>query len=225
MHSCWLAQQKGASSCILFFSGWGMDPTPFRIVPAVGHDLLMFHDYREMDRDRIGDMIPAGYRQLHLLAWSMGVWAAGFLLEPFRDRFASAAAVNGTVTPIDDRRGIGAGAYEEMLGNFSPKTLDAFYQSMFTDRRESENFLRNRPRRPLDTILEELVVLRRAYLEHGPAQDIFTRKIVGSRDRIFTARCQVRAWGRDNCTVLPLPHFPFYAMPDWHSFCGNANNA
>lgn len=225
MHSCWLAQQERASSCILFFSGWGMDPEPFRIVPAVGHDLLMFYDYRKLDRDRIGDMIPSGYRHLHLLAWSMGVWAAGFLLAPFRDRLASAAAVNGTVTPIDDHRGIGAGPYEQMLHGLSPKSLETFYQSMFTDRREREKFLRYRPRRSLDTIREELVMLRSAYLEHGPAQDIFTRKTVGSRDRIFAARCQVRAWGRDNCTVLPLPHFPFYSVPDWYSLCGKPDNA
>lgn len=201
-----------------------MDPVPFQIVRTSGHDLLMFYDYREMDRRRIGDMIPAGYRHLYLLAWSMGVWVAGFLLGPFRDRFASAVAVNGTITPIDDRCGIGAKAYEDMLSGFSAKTLETFYQNMFTDRRDAGKFFRHRPRRPADTILNELVLLRNSFLEHGPAEDIFTRKIVGSRDRIFTARCQVRAWGRGNCTVLPLPHFPFYALPDWRSFFNNFNN-
>ncbi|HHO48094.1 MAG TPA: DUF452 family protein [Desulfobacteraceae bacterium] len=221
MQSCWLSEQHRSPSCILFFSGWGMDPAPFRVIPPAGYDLLMLFDYREMDRDRIGDLIPAGYSHLHLLAWSMGVWAAAFLLEPLRDRFASAVAVNGTTRPIDDRYGIAARAYEEMISGFSAGTLETFYRSMFTDPREAAKFFRNRPRRSVDAMGHELAVLRSAYLEHGPAADIFTRKLVGSRDRIFPARGQIRAWGRNNCAVLPLPHFPFYALPQWGDYLSN----
>lgn len=199
-----------------------MDPAPFRTVPASGHDLLMLYDYRQLDPDRIGDMIPAGYRQLYLLAWSMGVWVAGHLLGPFCDRFASLVAVNGTTTPIDDRRGIEAKAYADMISSFSAGTLETFYQAMFDDRREAEFFLRHRPQRPADNMLAELVMLRCAYLEHGPAADIFTRKIIGSRDRIFPARSQLRAWDKDHSTVLPLPHFPFYALPDWRALLNDA---
>jgi|MTBAKSStandDraft_1061840.scaffolds.fasta_scaffold13537_5 biotin synthesis protein BioG len=218
MQSCWLSKQHRSPSCILFFSGWGMDPVPFRVIPPAGYDLLMLFDYREMDRDRIANLIPAGYPRLHLLAWSMGVWAAAFLLEPLRDRFASAVAVNGTTRPIDDRYGIPSRAYEEMISDFSADTLEAFYQSMFTNRGEAEKFLRNRPRRSVEAVRRELIALRGAYLQHGPAADIFTHKFVGSRDRIFPPRGQIRAWGRDNCTVLPQPHFPFYALPHWGGF-------
>jgi len=217
MRSCWLSK-KDLSSCILFFSGWGMDPAPFRALPPTRHDLFMLYDYRELDQAGIGALIPTGYQRLYLLAWSMGVWVAGHLLAPFRERFTALVAVNGTTTPIDDRCGIDPEAYAGMISSFSAGTLDAFYQSMFDDRQQAGIFFRNRPRRPTDTILHELVMLRRSYLEHGPAADLFTRKIVGSRDRVFPARSQLRSWGRNNCAVLPLPHFPFYAMPDWQAF-------
>lgn len=195
-----------------------MDPAPFRSLPAAGYDLLMLYDYRELELDRIGNMLPAGYRHLYLVAWSMGVWVAGFLPRSCCNRFAAAIAVNGTTTPIDERRGIAPKAFDDMIGAFSAGTLEAFYRNMFYDRRQADLFFRNRPRRPAESILEELVLLRRAYLEHGPSADIFTRRIVGSRDRIFPARSQLRAWGRDRCTVMQLPHFPFYALPDWHVF-------
>ena len=221
MHSCWLAKHE-RSSCILFFSGWGMDPAPFRDMPAAGHDLLMLYDYRDLDLARIGEMLPEGYGHLYLVAWSMGVWVAGLLPGSCRNRFAAAIAVNGTTTPIDERRGIDPKAYDDMIGAFSARTLEGFYREMFDDRRQAARFFRNRPRRPAESILEELVTLRRAYLEHGPSADIFTRRIVGSRDRIFPARSQIRAWGRDRCTTLPLPHFPFYALTDWRVFPGAA---
>lgn len=211
MRTCWLSR-TGQPSCLLFFAGWGMDPAPFRPLAPAGHDLLLFYDYRELDAPDPTALIPREYQQLSLLAWSMGVWVAGRLLAGCRQQLSTAVAVNGTLRPIDDRAGIPEQAYAEMLATFSPRALLDFYASMFVDQAGLEQFLANRPRRPVEEVRAELAALRAHYLAQGPAADIYSRHLVGSRDRIFAARAQVRCWGRERCHTFQGPHFPFYDL-------------
>jgi biotin synthesis protein BioG len=211
MQTCWLSR-TGQPSCLLFFAGWGMDPEPFRTFAPQGHDLLLVYDYRELNEPEPAAFLPQGYQHLALLAWSMGVWVAGHLLAGYRQRFGTAVAVNGTLTPIDDQAGIPAQVYAKMLATFSPQALLAFYRSMFVDQAGLDLFLASRPHRPVEEIRAELAALRSHYLERGPAPDIYARKLVGSRDRVFAARAQVRCWGRDGCHTFRGPHSPFYEL-------------
>ncbi|HBI14770.1 MAG TPA: DUF452 domain-containing protein [Desulfobulbaceae bacterium] len=211
MQTCWLTR-TGQPSCLLFFAGWGMDPAPFRSLALEGHDLLLLYDYRNLDEPDPAALIPPEYPRLSLIAWSMGVWVAGNLLAGCRHKLNAAVAVNGTLSPIDDRYGIPAQAYAEMLASFSPRTLLDFYASMFVDQDGLKLFLKNRPRRPTEEIRDELAALRVHYLTHGPAADIYSRHLVGSRDRIFAARAQVRCWGKEGCQTFQGGHFPFYDL-------------
>ncbi|GAB4341335.1 MAG: hypothetical protein Kow0089_15600 [Desulfobulbaceae bacterium] len=213
MRTCWLSH-RGRSSCILFLAGWGMDPEPFRSIPAQNHDLLMAWDYREIDPTPLREL-SRSHTSLHLVAWSMGVWVAGRLPEDVQDCFASAVAVNGTPHPVDDRRGIPVRAFDAMIRDFSPDVLEDFYRSMFEDEEETARFLDHLPQRSAASVHAELVALRRMYERFGPGRDIFTRRLVGARDRIFPARSQLRSWGRDSCTTITGGHFPFYRLPSW----------
>jgi biotin synthesis protein BioG len=209
MRTCWLTR-TGQPSCLLFFAGWGMDPAPFSPLAPERQDLLLFYDYRELDEPDPAVLLPRGYQRLSLLAWSMGVWVAGHLLAGCRQQLSTAVAVNGTLTPIDDRAGIPALAFEEMLATFSPQSLLDFYASMFGDQAGLDLFLAHRPERPVEEVRAELAALRAHYLVQGPASDIYSRHLVGSRDRIFAARAQVRCWGKERCRTFQGPHFPFY---------------
>ncbi|MHB1350825.1 MAG: DUF452 family protein [Desulfobulbus sp.] len=213
MRSCWLSR-SGQPCCLLFFAGWGMDPEPFRPIVPQGHDLLMFYDYRELGRPEPAEFFPGQYQRVDLLAWSMGVWVAGHLLGGYRRHLRAAVAVNGTLTPIDDRGGIPEQAFAEMLTTFSPAALTEFYRSMFDDRAGAARFLNQRPERPDEEIGEELAALRNHWSALGPAPDIYTAVLAGARDRIFAGRNQVRAWGRERCRLFSGPHFPFYDL-DW----------
>lgn len=215
MQTCWLTKQN-RNSCILFFGGWGMDPNPFQDIPVHFHDLLMVYDYSRLEQQNIAQL-AGSYEQLHLVAWSMGVWTAAFSLARHAARFTTATAINGTLSPIDDRAGIERKALQNMIVSFSSQSLQNFYESMFTSRKEAERFLRNRPQRSEGDILNELVILKKNYDDHGLANNIFGRKIVGSRDRIFPARNQVRSWGKDQCSIIRAPHFPFYGWSSWDS--------
>lgn len=214
MQTAWL-QRANHPHCLLFFSGWGMDPEPFRFLPARSCDVLLVHDYRQLQPL---DLEPlAGYRQCHLLAWSMGVWVAAHLLGDRAGSFASCTALAGTLSPIDAGRGLPPDSYAAMVDTFGPEVLDTFYANMFDDPAQLSRFLASRPRRPMHELREEMAAFRAAVLAAAPVRDIYTKKIVTSRDRIFIGRNQLRAWGRDTATVHAWPHFPFYLFTDWQN--------
>jgi biotin synthesis protein BioG len=206
MKTRWL-HQKNNPDCIMFMAGWGMGPEPFQQMAAGPVDVLMVYDYRNLDAFDLRSLLPAT-QHLHLLAWSMGVWAAGRLLADIN--FASATAIGGTCRPIDDKRGIPGRVFDETIDNFSPAVLNNFYSAMFDSPEEAQRFLQTSPARPLQELKEELIGLRSACRVQPEVEDIFDRRLVTSRDRIFPARNQVRAWGRDNVESIALPHFPFY---------------
>ena len=191
-----------------------MDSIPFRSIPAIDHDLLMVYDYRQIDPTAI-IKLTGQYDSLHLVAWSMGVWIAGSFFSDYKDRFTSSMAINGTLNPIDDQYGIPVKAFDTMISDFSSPVLDEFYRDMFDQQDQTEQFFYNRPHRSTESILTELQTLRRLYTEHGPGHDIFDRKIVGNRDRIFPARSQLRSWGKENCKRIQAAHFPFYNWSSW----------
>ena len=58
---------------LLFFAGWGMDVHPFEHFRPAHHDFLICYDYRSLHFDV---SLLNGYKQIDVVAWSMGVWAA-----------------------------------------------------------------------------------------------------------------------------------------------------
>ncbi|MCL2790650.1 MAG: DUF452 family protein [Desulfobulbus sp.] len=212
MQTAWLHRHQ-RRECILFFCGWGMDPTPFREPPAADLDLCMFFDYRKLDPIDLKDF--AGYQHVHLVAWSMGVWMASHLLAGRGAAFASSTAIGGTLLPVDQQRGIPPGIYNAMLDHFSSAVLDAFQRDMFDDPGQLARFLAHRPQRTLSGLRDEMAACRDAFLRSGPGDDIYSRALITSRDRIFSGRNQLRAWGKGRGDVTAWPHFPFYYLADW----------
>ncbi len=222
MKTCWL-KQTGGDDCLLFLSGWGMGLEPFADVDFGPADVLLVYDYRSMDSSSLRPLLPKSGR-LHLLAWSMGVCAAAWLArhEPFFAglHFSSATALGGTLSPVDDRCGIPAKNFSAMLDDFSPVALEQFRRSMFDYEEEAERFLRCLPRRSPEELRAELEQLHELLRKEAePLPEIWNRRIVTARDRVFPARNQVRAWGREQCEILPLPHFPFYQQAAMRLLC------
>jgi len=236
MKTHWLHQQ-GNQDCLLFMAGWGMCPEPFYDIPAGSVDVLMLYDYRNMDCEDISSALEnlqgnlqekAPYRKIHLLAWSMGVWAASMLFAnktlsapgltpPLTSMFASTIAIGGTCHPIHDKLGIPENNFADMAERLSPARVKTFHRSMFTDKQEANRFTNSflKGERSFEKIRLELLALDTAYRRQPDVANIYTSRIVTGRDQIFPARNQVRAWGRKKCRTLSLPHFPFYHWPSW----------
>ncbi len=209
MRDSWLIRENN-SRCILFMAGWSMGPEPFVGLATGKYDLYLCYDYRSLDLPNLSWIHT--YEQVDLLAWSMGVWVAAQTLAKMSTCFTSATALAGTLHPIDDRRGIPVVAYEGMERSLTQDALDRFHASMFADAAARQRFMDNRPKRTLASVREELACLHQ-YIRAAETtpRDIFSHRIVTTRDSIFPARNQLRAWGKQCSKQKKWPHFPFYS--------------
>lgn len=120
-------QQKHLPRLTLFFAGWGMDECPFMDYCPENSDLLVCYDYRSLDFDFT---LLQGYQEIRLIAWSMGVWAASMVLQDMDLPICERVALNGTVTPVDDLKGIP----QQECDLYTDGIL---YSTIITDRRHS----------------------------------------------------------------------------------------
>ncbi|MFR8355607.1 MAG: pimeloyl-ACP methyl esterase BioG family protein [Parabacteroides sp.] len=90
------------SRLLLFFAGWSASPESFTGLKAEnGTDIMLCYDYRDMTFHE--DL--SSYKEIHLIAWSMGVRMAELALAG-KHALTTATAINGTPRPIDDNFGI-----------------------------------------------------------------------------------------------------------------------
>ena len=111
----------------LFFSGWGGEECLFAGYRPSGSDFLLCCDYRNLDFD---PSLLEGYRGIKVVAWSLGVWVAGHVLQGKEAGFTEMIAVNGTPVPVDDRYGIPEQIFKGTLEHMDDTVLKKFRRRM-----------------------------------------------------------------------------------------------
>ena len=196
---------------ILFFCGWGNDYHPFLKMQYDAYDVLMFYDYRDFETDIDIKAVVAEYTEVHLLAWSLGVFVANTLLQNIS--FTSATAVNGTLKAIDDHFGIPPAIFEGTIQNFSERNRDKFFRRMCMNPEAIAYFSENKPQRELQEQLEELQTLQKEVMNAKPQKNIFDAAIIGMQDSVFPPQNMIDFWtetlGKANLEILDAPHFLF----------------
>lgn len=175
---------------LLFFAGWGSDERLFDRPVADGYDYLLCFDYRSPDFDYA---LLDGYREIRLLAWSMGVWAAGHTLAGRNYPWQMRLAVGGTPFPIDDCRGIPEAVFRGTLAHFSDAVLVRFRRRICGTAEQVKEFLSHRPYRPVEELREELQALA-ACACRPSASFVWDKAIIGTCDKIFPPANQREAW-------------------------------
>ena len=214
MRHAFLRHHPSSTGMLLFFSGWGSEPCMFSngIEGSAAYDILMLWDYRDMDFD-LG--ILNGYNEVRVLAWSMGVWAAGQVLSrPGLNGCANGMrlAVNGTPFPIHDRMGIPEAVFDGTLDSLSERSLGKFRRRMCGSQEALEQLLACNLHRSVEELREELSAIREA-VRHGADHDADTSSpfhaVIGSGDLIFPSANQTEAWkGLDvPVSLLDIPHY------------------
>ena len=97
---------------LIFFAGWACDEAPFKHYRPKGSDYMICYDYRNLDFDH---SIFKQYKRVNVVAWSMGVWAASYVLNHAKKFKGISVAFNGTYQPIDDTVGIPPALFENTL--------------------------------------------------------------------------------------------------------------
>lgn len=189
---------------LIIFAGWGMDANPLRHVSRPGYDTLVVWDYRELQMDW---SIVARYDEIVLIAWSMGVYAAAMTIHSIDHLITSKIAVNGTLTPVDNLRGIPCAIFEGTAASLNDRNLHKFFRRMCGDRQTMNRFMSSAPQRPVGELVDELRAIYPEPWFANPKVARWDRAVIGRDDAIFPACNQQRAWTGTPMTVVDRPHY------------------
>lgn len=193
---------------ILFFAGWGMDSRPFTHLGREGYDTAVVWDYS--DPEPIPAELLAPYGEICVVAWSFGVPYAARFIAASRDRqpITRCIAVNGTLSPVDDLRGIPADLFHATLRGLTPRSVEKFNRRMTGGGAASALFTSSAPERSIESLAAELERVE----ADGEAPDPgFDSVYISGADRIIPPDNQHRAWhGRAPIKELgpDSPHMP-----------------
>lgn len=123
-----IRRDKG-TRLLLIFAGWGTDARLFEGVDACSYDVAVGWDYRTLPAT-----VPAeldDYEEICVLAWSFGVVGASLFLRQHPGLPVTArVAVNGTLFPVDDEKGIPESVFRATLEGLTEMSLQKFYRRM-----------------------------------------------------------------------------------------------
>lgn len=190
---------------LLFFAGWGMDENPFKGYLPSGYDFAIAYDYRSFAFD---ETFLKPCSEIKIVAWSMGVWAASQLLQDKNYPITEAIAVNGTPFPVDDRKGIPHEIFAKTLGGMDENMLGKFRRRMCGSSDVLKRFLEKAPERSLENLREELGSIGKNASGSPPSSFKWDKVYIGSRDKIFPAANQMRAWEGTDYAVTDWEHYP-----------------
>lgn len=190
-------------------AGWGMDDKPFGELSFPGYDIAVAWDYTDEAFDAT---LLARYREVVVIAWSMGVYESNRLLPQLKLPVSLAIAVNGTLHPVDDTRGIPVDIFNGTLATLNERNLEKFRRRMCGSRDNLEQFLAHAPRRTLESLHHELAAIGKRALTAAPSGASPSLRwdiaIAARQDLIFPYPNQVNAWSGIPCHSIDASHLP-----------------
>lgn len=176
-------------------------------------DVACFSDHSQIELS-IEEFQP--YSDLHVIAWSLGVFAAEHYLSNTSLKIRSALAINGTIQAIDDNSGIPENVFLNTLKNWDERNRTKFEMRMFGGRQNWSNANAMLPNRATNNQKEELAALLQLFNNDKPRKLKWDHVIVGRQDLIFPYDSQKNFWEtRAHIKELDIPHFPFIVFNSW----------
>lgn len=216
MRYSWL-HTSGKNKLMVFCNGWGMDEKPFQHLQSHQYDILMLHDYRDLHLSSEIQTKISAYPEKFLVGWSMGVWAGQNIFAGISGCFSATVAINGTLCPIDDDRGIPRQVFAGTRDNWGEAARLKFYRRLFTNSLLLSKFLVQQPSRTFTDQQQELTCLFKVAKNISLSSSIYRKKIICLHDRIFPSNNQREHWQEEGVTYLDDSHFPFFSFNSWDS--------
>lgn len=209
MKSLWVSRNRENRRAIMLFAGWGCGASMFGGLSKPGYDIIVFWDYRDESFD---ESEMAGYDELYLIGWSMGVLEATRVLADSALPIVGCLAVNGTLTPVDDRFGIPTVIFNGTLEGLNPRNLLKFYRRMCGSSAVFDKYKSRLPERELSELTEELSLIGCRSVRRAPARWKWSAALIGGSDAIFPSANQKAAWQPGTIVEFwdDMGH-----MPDW----------
>lgn len=209
----WLNKQNN-SKLIIFFAGWSFDENPFKFLACEKFDVLIVYDYSTID-ENIEKF--TSYKEINLIAWSMGVFVA-YLLKDKLPKFNKKIAINGTPLPVNDEFGIPIKPFLLTLRHAKTGLEGKFYQNIFDTKEEFEKYSTMSVNRSIENRETELKSLydkiQSAEINYNKFYD---KALISSRDKIIPTKNQINFWQNNaEIEMLESGHFPYYNFKSWN---------
>jgi biotin synthesis protein BioG len=202
--------KKQNPDLILFFNGWGMDHSRFVEWSSGPYDILAVHDFAQLEA--LPDL--SGYKRIHLIAWSLGIWVAAKILADAKDgySFATSLAINGTLNPIDAQDGIPPAIFDGTIENWEDVSAREKFGLRVSGTTETLTL------RSPENQHAELIAMHQLIKSSPRPPNIFKTALISTRDRIFPPASQRHFWSQcEDVTLIekPMLHDPFVNMHSW----------
>ena len=197
--------RNSSDRLILIFAGWAMDAAPFRHLRRHGYDVAVVWDYRDLSLDT---SFASRYSEICVFAWSLGVYAAAVTMECFEERITRRVAINGTMYPVDNTRGIPENVFGGTLAGLDERNLIKFYRRVAGSRDRYADFAADMPQRDLAGLREELQAFYPSLPKNLPDSVRWDVALIGIHDAIFPPENQREAWKGVPTEELDEPHLP-----------------
>ena len=198
------------------YGGWGNDERAFTPPCSEESDFILFYNYSADEPLVLPEM--KRYNRITLIGWSLGVWAAEYLIGKTGIRPDFTIAINGTPLPADDTYGIPLSEFEKTLNSITDMNMVKFYLRMFGDK---NTYLANSdriPSRKVKSLSDELRWLYNRIMEQRETSFRWDVALITNNDRIFPTSNLLAYWKKvhdTTCAVLPQPHYLFHS---WQTF-------
>ncbi len=195
---------------IIFFAGWGADFDMFSSLRRDGYDIMLVYDYT----DTRFDIKPLErYKEIVVIAWSMGVYYANELLKSRLTALpiTKTVAVNGTLFPIDNRLGIPEDIFLKTMELPDQRAVDKFFRRICGGAAAMKALIPAQPSRDVDSLRGELKAIYDRVTEvKAQAEDSsrWDEIIVSGNDLIFPPDNMIEAWADDSSRVTRLDNAP-----------------
>ena len=208
--------KENNNKLILLFNGWGMDESIISHLNPEGFDVCVFYHY---DNDfTFDESLTKGYKDIYLIAWSMGVWASAKTLQKVNLSVNKSIAINGTLKPVNDEFGIPVSIFKGTIDNFSERNKLKFDRRMVSSKEDFEKLKSIKNKRTMENQLSELNdIYDLAIDEQEDTLDFsFDKIIIGTKDLIFPTKNQIGFWStKANIQEIETSHFPFFSYKAW----------
>lgn len=182
---------------ILLFLGYSFLPSCIKHLKLEEYDLCVVYDYSSLEFDK--QILKE--KEIYLIAWSMGVWAANLVLDGMS--LKRAIAINGTPFGIDDELGIPKAAFKKSIDEFD---FDEFKKICFLKELTKVDFSFNQNAK---------FELENIYLNSSkPVQNTikWDKFIISKKDFVFPPKAVQKASDKLEVKyeIINAPHFIFF---------------
>jgi biotin synthesis protein BioG len=215
----YIRRREKNDQLVVLYGGWGTDENVFTPLCNDEFDFILFYNYSADEALLLPEMKT--YRKITLIGWSLGVWAAEYLIHKTGIIPDLTIAVNGTPIPADDHYGIPLKVFEGTLNNITEGNMEKFYLRVFGDKK---TYMLNKDRIPHTTaksLYDELRWLYNRIMEQMEPGFRWDYAVTSAIDRVFPSENVNTYWEKQKSTrhiVVPYPHYFFHKWKSYTEF-------